>query len=309
MLLRGYRPNRRRAWTAAALIVGAAAVGAGVMCAWGLRRIEMGRLLAALEIFAYRSVSSQHAEFVEVVTAMLVLFLLLVYIAGVAFLVWLDRAVGNLRSLAIRGPWLQPGGAVGAVLAACPAPAVAMIVPGNLGQDSSPFLIALVALAGASLVFPFVVVGRLWNGSTGFPTGGHGFRLGAIPTEAGVIAWWTTFVLSWTAYGLGDFAGQFPDEDIYPFVETSTRMVIEGVLTVVAAIALVASAALVIRIIFSVNSMQDSLALVLPRQSARAARPAVAVARRPSANWRCESCDALNSRAVSFCENCARQRR
>lgn len=310
--MRAYRSNRRRAWFAGVLIVVISAVGAGGIVSWGLRRVSMGLLLVQSEYPAYRSVSTSHAEFVEVVTGVLASFLLLLPVAGIAFIVWLSRAAANLQSLAISGVRLQPGWAVGAVLAACPAPAAAIILPDlpyYLGRDSTPYLLALMALAEASLVLPLVVIGRLWDGSTGDPAETRGFGLGAISTPTGVVAWWAAFVLTWTAYGLGDFVGQLPDEDVHPFVDTSTRMLAEGVLTLIAAIALVASAALIIRNMFRINAMQDALARTLPQPRSRRERGAVTPTRRAATQWQCESCDVMSPTAVRFCQNCASERR
>lgn len=226
----------------------------------------MGLLLAQSDYSAYRSASTSHAELVEVVTGVLAGFLLLLPVAGVVFIVWLSRAAANLEVLAISGVRLQPAWAVGAVLAACPAPAVAMTapdLPDYLGEDSTPYLLALKAVAVASLLLPLVVIGRLWNGSTGDPATPRGLGFGAIPVPAGVVSWWATSILVWTAYGLGGFAGQLPDEDAYPYIETSARLLAEGMLTFTAVTALVASAALIIRIMFGINATQDALASTL----------------------------------------------
>lgn len=104
---------------------------------------------------------------------------------------------------------------------------------------------------------------------------------------AGVVSWWATSILVWTAYGLGGFAGQLPDDDAYPYVETSARLLVEGMLTFTAATALVASAALIIRIMFGINATQDALASTLrkplPRPNAYRLRQRSARPRRGSA--------------------------
>ena len=271
----------------------------------------MGLLLVQSEYSAYRSVSTSRAEFVEVVTGVLASFLLLLPVAGIAFIVWLSRAAANLQSLAISGVRLRPGWAVGAVLAACVAPAAAMVLPDlpyYLGRDSTPYLVALMALAEASLVLPLVVIGRLWDGSTGDPAEPRGFGLGAISTPTGVVAWWAAFLLTWTAYGLGDFVDQLPNEDVHPFVETSTRMLAGGVLTLIAATALVASAALIIRIMFSINAMQDALARTLRQPTALPERRTAGPTTRSAMSWLCDSCESLNPTAMRTCQNCSRDR-
>ena len=226
---------------------------------------------------------------------------LVMAVAGIAFLRWLARSIGNLHALPVPDDRQQSAWAAIPLFAIFPALLGGHLVVRSAYPDSSAFQVALYVAAVASLVNPLIAMRRLWAasflgaGAVSVPPAGHG-----------VWVWWGAYLVGWIATGL---APLLQPRSWTTADDAVTGSVAGGFLEVAAATAPVVAGVYIVRIMFGVNAMQDALASALPPQASRSGRREIAPVRPAAAQWQCESCEVMNPTALWFCQNCARERR
>ena len=304
MMLRTYRPNRRRAWVTSVLIGLSTVVFAAGVLAYGLRDAELGLTLVSQGIDAYRDAMAWWVRVGQEVLAAVGAFGAFgMAAAGIAFLLWLVRSTTNLQALPVPDVGAASGFAAVLLHLLFPALVAAYYVVLSAYPYASAAHVVLSAAAGASLVGPLIVIRRLWAANSARPAAGP-----APPVWRGVLIWWVAFEAAWV---IQIVAPAVTEEywDAFRYVEAANRMVASGFLQMASATALVVAAVFIIRIMFRVNAMQDALAGTLPQSKARSERREVGTVQRTAAQWQCESCEVMNPTAMRFCQNCARERR
>ncbi len=220
-------------------------------------------------------------------------------LAGIAFLFWFARSTAVLESLRIpedRRPW---GCAAVPLFLVFPVLVVAFYVVLQAFPYSTASQLTLFAAAAASLAIPLVLIRRLWVAS-GLPAAAGSTR----PVWRGVSVWWVAYLAAWIATGLSSavLENSWDSTD-----EAAVGLLAGGLLEIVTGIALAIAAAMMVRIMFRINAMQDAMAHTVAQSRPRRERQAIAPMRGPSAQWPCESCDVMNPTAMRFCQNCSRE--
>ena len=309
-----YRSNRRRAWVASLLIGLSAVLFASGLLAFGLVNVGLGFTLASQGVDAYRSMGQWAEAWAGELGTIVAIGALVMAVAGIAFLGWLTRSIGNLHALPGPDDRQQSAWAAIPLFVFFPALLGAFLVVTSSYPDSSAFQVALYVAAVASLVNPLITMRRLWAAS--FP----GTPAEPVPAVwHGVWVWWGAFLVGWIALGL---APPLQPESWNTAVHAVIGSVTGGFLEIAAATALAVAAVFIVRIMFRINAMQDAAARTLPTPAPLAssdpgAAPVVdsdppgvvsPPVRRSAVQWQCDSCEVLNPTALRFCQNCASER-
>lgn len=302
-LLRGYSRNHRPAVIASWLVGVCAAVFAASLALTGLRSIALGVALASEGVNAYGSLWRSTYAWLEVLAAVGGFGALGMVAAGIAFLVWLYQSIENLRLLPV--PDIRPrlkSFALTLILL-FPVLAVAYFVVRTVFPDSGSYHFALYVAAAASLAGPYAVVRRLWASSSTRPYSGT-----APPVSTSVMVWWVALGVTWFTLAFAP-AVMAASWDYYQLFDEVTRLIAAGLVQMIATTATVVAAALIIRIMFGVNSLQDALAHRVTQSTSPVDERGAGPTRRSAVQWRCESCDFLNHPAARLCQNCAQEKR
>ena len=269
----------------------------------GVLFVALGATLASQGVDAYEALRQSAYTWQEVLAAVGGFGALGMVAAGIAVMVWLFQAIENLGVLPAPDVRPRSESLVFAFFVLFPALAVAYFVVRSIYPNASAFHFALYVAATASLVGPFVVIRRLWVSSGARSTSGT-----APPVWSCVLVWWVALEVAWMTLGFAP-AVMAESWDYYRFVDEVTQLYAAGLLQVVTTTALVVAAALIVRIMFRVNEMQEVLAHRVVRPTSPSDRLGVGPARRAAVQWRCDSCDFLNHPIARRCQNCAQENR
>ena len=328
----GYRPIRRLGQVASGLIALSAVVGASDLMVRGAVYGVAGLLLASPSWLPLEHVYPRTHEWTsgtlpaveDVLRQIRNVWLLVLFVAGAVFIVWLSRAATNLRESQSLSARLWPALAVSWLVVLVPA---LVVVDSVLDGWQRPMAVPFVVLI--CMAAPVLFLRRLWIAGSAGPGVLQSPNGPSAVAWRGIVVWWaafTSFLIAsrLTVYmldGLGEADSM---------VDTSTRVLAIGASESVAGVSLAIAGYCIIRIIFGVNSMQDALARTLPKPTPLdladiAGTPALAAgdrlaappapptvrfppARHTAVQWQCQSCEYMNPTALRFCQNCARER-
>ncbi len=298
--MRAYPSNRRRALTTSVLIILSAVLYGSSLVVLGLRHALLGATLASQGIGAYGSMARSMRPWEEALAAIGAFGGLGMALAGIAFLFWFARSTAILNALRVpddRRPW---GCAAVPLFLVFPVLVAAFFVVLQAFPYSTATQVALFAAAAVSLAIPLTLIRRHWVASSMPAADGS-----TPPVWDGVSVWWVAYLAAWTSTGLltAVLGENWNNAD-----EAVVGLLAAGLLHIASAIALALAAAMMIRVMFRINALQDAMVGALALSRPRRERRAVAPMREPSAQWHCESCEVLNPTALRFCQNCASER-
>ncbi|MDE2902898.1 MAG: hypothetical protein OXP73_07690 [Chloroflexota bacterium] len=299
--MRAYRSNRRRALATSVLIILSVVLYGSSVVVLGLRHAALGAALASRGVEAYGSMARSMRPWDEVPAAVGAFGGLSMAMAGIAFLFWFARSTAILDALLVpddQRPW---GCAAAPLFLTFPVMVVAFFVVLQAFPYSTVSQITLFTAAAVSLAIPVTLIRRQWVASSMPGASGS-----TPPVWGGVSVWWAAYLAAWIATGL---ASAMIPERWNSTDEAVVDLLAVALLEIASGVALAVAAAMMIRIMFRINAMQDALARTLPQPRPRRERGAVAPTRRAATQWRCESCDVMNPTTMRFCQNCARERR
>lgn len=300
-MIRAYRSNRRRALATSVLIVLSVVLYGSSTVFLGLRHAALGVTLANQGINGYSSLLRSMRHWDDVPAAIGAFGGLGMAMAGIAFLFWFARSTAILDVLLgpdDQRPW---GCAAVPLFLIFPVMVVAFFIVLQAFPYATASQVSLFAAAAVSLAIPLTLIRRHWVASSRHAAAGS-----PPPVWGGVSLWWVAYLAAWIATGL---AIAVLPESWTSTDEAVNDLLAAGLLEIASGIALALAAAMMIRIMFRINAMQDALARTLPQPRSQRERGAVASTRPAAALWQCESCDVMNPTAMRFCQNCARERR
>ena len=267
----------------------------------GLRHAALGVTLASHGIDAYGSMVRSMRPWGDVPAAVGAFGGLGMAMAGIAFLFWFARSTAILDVLGVpddQRPW---GCAAVPLFLIFPVMVVAFFIVRQAFPYSAASQVSLFVAASVSLTIPSTLIRRHWVASSM-----HAATESTPPVWGGVSVWWVAYLAAWITTGL---ASVVIPESWNSADEAVIDLLAAALLEIASGIALAVAAAMMIRIMFRINAMQDAVARSFSQPRPQRERRPVAPARRAAARWQCGSCEVMNPTALRFCQNCARERR
>ena len=253
-----YRPNRRRALAASALIALSAVLLGFVLLVSNLLRVTLGARLLSQGVDAYEAAVWSLRTWEDGTLAIVISGVFGMAFGGVAFFLWLTRSWRNVQALPDRDVRHWAGNADVAYLVLFPALVVAFFVVRSAYPNATAIHVAVFAAATASLAGPLLVIRRLWMASSA-----GGSPEPAPPVWTGILVWWAALGGAWISQGsiMVVLAQRLRYSQ---FDERGRQMLAAGLLEMTMSAALIVACVFIIRVIFRINSMQEGLARELP---------------------------------------------